>query len=64
MEWITICEAVPLSTLSYEQISNLARKGKIKAHKSGSTWLINVESLKDYEEEMKRLGTKKHAPKH
>ncbi len=62
--YITIREAVPLSTLSYQQISNLARNGKIKSRKSGSVWLINLESLKDYEAEMEALGNKKHSPKH
>jgi hypothetical protein len=62
--FITIREAVPQSTLSYQQISNLARKGKIKARKSGSVWLINLESLKAYEAEMVKLGNKKHSPKH
>lgn len=61
---VTIREAVPQSTLSYQQISNLARKGKIKGRKSGSIWLIDLESLKEYEKLMEELGPKKHNPKH
>ena len=62
--YITIREAVPQSSLSYQQISNLARKGKIKSRKSGNVWLINLESLKEHEAEMEKLGSKKHSPKH
>lgn len=59
---VTIREAVAHSTLSYQQISNLARRGKIKARKSGSTWIIDLDSLKAHEEEMARLGNAKHNP--
>jgi hypothetical protein len=61
---ITIREAVSQSTLSYQQISNLARKGRIKSRKSGSVWIIDIESLEEYEQEMAELGNKKHSPKH
>lgn len=60
---VSIREATEHSILSYQQISALARKGKIKARKTGSVWLIDLESLKEHEEEMERLGPKKHSPK-
>lgn len=60
---VSIREATEHSNLSYQQISALARKNLIKARKTGSVWLIDLDSLKEHEEEMERLGPKKHSPK-
>lgn len=59
-ELISIREAAEQVNLSYPQIANLARNGKIKGRKSGHIWLIDLESLKEYMKEMAELGEKKH----
>jgi len=62
--YVSIREATSVSTLSYQHISTLARSKKIKARKSGNVWLVELESLKEYEKSMEELGSKKHNPKH
>lgn len=59
---VSITEAKEHSSLSYKQIANLARKGQIRARKTGNIWLIDLDSLKEHELEMARLGSKKHSP--
>lgn len=60
---VSIREAAERSTTSYQHIGYLVRHKKITGHKSGNVWLVELESLKAYEEEMQRLGTKKHSSK-
>jgi hypothetical protein len=62
-ELITIAEARESSALSHEQIAQLARNGRIVARKSRNVWLVDLESLKAYEQKMKELGTAKHNPR-
>lgn len=61
-EMISIREASINAPISYQQIGNLARSGRIRARKSGNTWLVDPDSLKEYLEEMEKLGNKKHTP--
>jgi hypothetical protein len=61
--WVTVAEATEKSTLSHKHISYLAREKKITSRKAGKVWLIDLESLKDYERRMSQLGTQKHSPK-
>lgn len=61
-EMISIREAAQTAPISYQQISNLARSGRIKARKSGNMWLVDPDSLKEYLQEMEELGNKKHTP--
>jgi hypothetical protein len=60
--WISVGEAVAQSIYSHEHIYHLARTGKIKSRKSGSIWLVELESLKEYEFRMKELGPQKFDP--
>ncbi len=60
-ELVTIAEVK--SSYSHVHIVALLRKGKVKGRKSGSTWLVDPESLKEYEAKMEELGPSKHAPK-
>lgn len=61
-EYIAISDAVKNSQLSHVQIAKLARKGKIKARRTGRFWLVDPDSLREHEEKMKELGTAKHNP--
>ena len=61
-EMISIREAAQNAPISYQQIGNLARSGRIRARKSGNTWLVDPDSLKEYLEEMNQLGNRKHNP--
>jgi excisionase family DNA binding protein len=60
---VTVTEAAKETALSHEHITALARKGKISARKAAGVWLIELESLKEYVQKMKELGTQKHSPK-
>ena len=62
--WVSIAEAATHSSFSYAHISYLVRHQKINGRKSGNVWLVDLESLKEYEEDMQELGSKKHSPKH
>ena len=60
---VTIAEATQTSTYSHEHIKWLVRTGRISGRKSGSLWLVDLKSLKRYEEDMEKLGDKKFTPK-
>lgn len=64
INWVSIAEAATQSSFSYAHISYLVRNQKIHGRKSGNVWLVDLESLEKYEEEMQELGSKKHSPKH
>ena len=59
---VLIDQATKESTYDRNYIRYLARRQFIKAEKHGGTWLVDVESLKAYEERMKEQGTKKYDP--
>ena len=61
-EWVTIGEAKTHSEYSHDHIKWLVRNGKVEGRKSGSLWLVNLESLKEYEARMKELGPQKFDP--
>ena len=61
--WVTVSEATELSIYSREHISYLIRKGLVNAQRRGAIWLVDTESLKQYEEKMIQLGPSKHKPK-
>lgn len=60
--WVVIAEAVEQTSYTHEHIAWLVREGKIVGRKGGRVWLIDLDSLKAYEEKMKQLGTQKHNP--
>ena len=60
---VSIAEAVEQSSYTHEHITSLVRKGKIEGRKTKNIWLVDIESLKAYEERMKDLGPKRHTPK-
>jgi hypothetical protein len=61
--YVTVAEAVSASSYSHVHISWLLRQGKILGRKSGTLWLVDLDSLLEYEAKMQQLGTQKHAPK-
>ena len=61
-EWVTTPEAAEQTSYTHEHLNWLARRGKISARKSGSAWLVDLESVKEYEQRMKELGVQKHNP--
>jgi hypothetical protein len=61
---VTVAEAVKESTYTHEHITWLVREGKIKGRKAGRVWLLELESLKEYEAKMTELGPLKHDPTH
>jgi excisionase family DNA binding protein len=62
VNWVTVAEAAAQTSFSHEHIAALARSGKITARKGGGVWLIDLDSLKAYEQRMQELGTKKYDP--
>jgi hypothetical protein len=61
--FISIREAAEKSNTSYQHIGNLLRAQKINGRKSGNMWIVDLESLQEYEAKMRELGSKKHKPK-
>ncbi len=61
--YVTIAEAASESSYSHVHLSWLLRKGKIAGRKSATLWLVDLDSLKEYEAKMNELGTLKHTPK-
>jgi hypothetical protein len=59
---VTIGEATLHSDYSHVHIKHLVSAGKVEGRKSGSTWLVDLESLKAYELRMKELGPHKYDP--
>jgi hypothetical protein len=43
-------------------ISLLLRQGKIRGHKEGRIWLVDLDDLKRFEAEMDEIGSKKFDP--
>ena len=62
-EMVLVSQAAQESDYSDIHIRLLLRKGQVKGQKVGGIWLVDLDDLKRYESEMKRLGTQKHTPK-
>jgi hypothetical protein len=59
---VLIEQAAKESAYDRNYIRYLARKGFIQGEKHGGTWLVDLDSLKDYEAQMKAVGSKKFDP--
>lgn len=59
---VLVDQAAKESEYNADHIRYLARKGFIKAEKHGGIWLVDQESLVEYETKMKSEGTKKFDP--
>lgn len=59
---VLIAQAAQEVDYTPEHISLLLRQGTVKGQKIGGVWLVDLDDLKRYEQEMKELGTKKFDP--
>jgi hypothetical protein len=59
---VLIEQAVKESSYDRNHIAYLARKGFIKGEKHGGVWLVDLDSLRAYEIQMKSEGMKKFDP--
>lgn len=59
---VLIAQAAQESEYSAIHIRLLLRKRLVMGQKVGGTWLVDLDDLKRYEQEMQRLGTKKFDP--
>ncbi len=59
---ILITQAAKQSSYSPQHIRLLIRKGQIKGEKQGGIWLVDLEDLQRYEQQMEALGPQKFDP--
>lgn len=59
---VLIVEAVEQSSYTARHISLLLRQRHVKGKKIGRIWLVDLDDLKRYEQEMNELGTQKFNP--
>ena len=59
---VLVDQAAARSDYDKNYIRYLVRHGLIKGEKHGGVWLIDLDSLIDYEARMKAAGTQKHTP--
>jgi hypothetical protein len=59
---VLIEQAAQESEYHPNHIRYLVRKGFIKGDKHGGIWLVDLDSLKEYEKRMNEEGTKKFDP--
>lgn len=60
--YILIHKALEESEYTARHISLLLREGKVAGKKEGRIWLVDLEDLKRYEQEMQEAGMKKFDP--
>lgn len=59
---VLLHEAIKESDYTQEHITWLLRNKKVAGKKVGMVWMVDLNSLKEYEARMKELGTQKHRP--
>jgi hypothetical protein len=59
---VLIEQAVQQSSYHPDHIRYLLRNSLIRGEKHGGTWLVDLDSLKEYESRMQDEGTHKHTP--
>lgn len=57
---VLIDQAVKFTEYEKNYLRYLVRKGFVRGEKHGGTWLIDLDSLKEYETRRKAEGTQKH----
>ncbi len=60
---VLIKEALEFSEYSADHIRNLLSLGSIQGKKVGLVWLVDLDSLQEYEQRMKQAGLSKYRPK-
>ena len=61
-ELVLVTEAAEHSEYSEPHIRLLVRTAKVQGKKQGGIWLVDLDDLKRYEQEMQEIGTKKFDP--
>ena len=61
--YVLIAEAIKQLPFKREHLSYLLREGKIKGHKVGGVWLIDLDDLREYHKRMEELGPHKYNPR-
>lgn len=61
--FVLVAEAANESSYTAIHITWLLRKGLIEGRKVGGVWMVDLDDLRNYEQRMNELGTKKHNPK-
>ena len=59
---VLIAQAAQESSYTTDHIRLLLRKGTVKGQKFGGTWMVDLDDLKRYEQEMKDLGPRNFDP--
>lgn len=59
---VTISKAAETSSYTKQHIRYLIRLGKIKGERQVGIWLVELESLQAYEQEMNEMGPQKYDP--
>jgi hypothetical protein len=59
---VLITVAAQQTSYSTPHIALLLRQGKVQGEKIGGIWMVDLESLQDYEATMQKLGNKKFDP--
>lgn len=62
VNYVLIHKALEESEYTARHISLLLREGKIAGKKEGRIWLVDLDDLKRYEQEMQEAGMKKFDP--
>ena len=60
--YLLIAEAAEESSYTPQHISLLLRQGRVQGRKVGRIWLVDLDDLQRYEQEMNELGTSKFDP--
>jgi len=60
--FVLIGEAIQHSSYTVQHISLLLREGRVRGRKVGRIWLVDLDDLKRYEQDMNQLGTKRFDP--
>ncbi|KKL17295.1 hypothetical protein LCGC14_2486980 [marine sediment metagenome] len=59
---VLIAQAVEESSYTPRHISLLLRQELVQGQKVGRIWLVDLDDLKRYEQEMNKLGMKRYDP--
>lgn len=59
---VLVSQAAEESEYSEPHIRLLLRQGRVKGEKQRGIWLVDIDDLKRYEQEMDEVGTKKFDP--
>jgi hypothetical protein len=59
---VLIAKALEVSKYTDRHIRMLLKQNKVKGEKQGGVWLVDLDSLKEYESQMEKQGSQKFDP--